>query len=138
MSSIINVGDNKFIYCTDVGARQITAVPVQNKKIDPMQNCHILISSNLSEWMRCSTWNEIRMNCIPSSMNSRSGLFHSVFSVWTCSSKLDFFLLFQFEDYTVPNWLFPDWIWFRVCRMCNYCWMTIYKKLKLDRIYHES
>lgn len=99
----------KIIDCTDVRARQITAVPVQNKKIDPMQNCHILISS-LSEWMRCSTWNEIRMNCIPSSMNSRSGLFHSVFSFWTCSSKLDFFLLFQFVDYTVPNWSFPYWI----------------------------
>lgn len=51
MSWIINVGDNKFIDCTDVRARQITAVPVQNKKIDPMQNCHILILQICqSEW----------------------------------------------------------------------------------------
>lgn len=71
------------------------------------------------------------------------------------TSKLSFFsILIQLVDWTVSNWSFPYWIWFgaEVCRMCNYCRMTIYiyiyiyigyckvggcifsKEAKLDRI----
>lgn len=83
------MGDNKFIDCTDVRARQITAVPVQNKKIDPMQNCHICISSNLSEWMRFDVPHEMKLGWI------------AFQAAWI--QEVDCSILYSAFEHAVPN-----------------------------------